>query len=84
MSFYSRANTCHFKQANRKEPFLVMQNEIAKYIWYKMQVHVYTDRNLTNHLLNGWSEEKLIQGKIKTLTGRTITVSVHYAKLHRI
>jgi hypothetical protein len=42
----------------------------------RMQVHIFTDRNLTTHLLNGWSIDKLIQGKIKTISGRTFTIKV--------
>ncbi len=39
-----------------------------------MKVQIFTDRNLFKNILNGWSEEKMIQGKIKTLTGRTFVV----------
>eukprot|EP00026_Physarum_polycephalum_P018046 Phypoly_transcript_19483.p1 GENE.Phypoly_transcript_19483~~Phypoly_transcript_19483.p1 ORF type:complete len:218 (+),score=58.17 Phypoly_transcript_19483:88-654(+) len=39
-----------------------------------MRVNIYTDKNLMAYLAKGWSEDKLVQGKIKTLTGRTMFV----------
>lgn len=36
-----------------------------------MRVNIYTDKNLMSYLAKGWSEDKLVQGKIKTLTGKT-------------
>lgn len=39
-----------------------------------MKINVYTDKNLLAYLAKGWSEDKLISGKIKTLTGRTISI----------
>ncbi len=35
-----------------------------------MKLNIYTDKNLGKYLLQGWNEEKLISGKIKTLTGK--------------
>ena len=40
------------------------------------QINIFTDKNLWKNLLNGWSEEKLIEGKIKTLTSRTFPLQV--------
>eukprot|EP01115_Flamella_aegyptia_P009333 TRINITY_DN3973_c0_g2_i1.p2 TRINITY_DN3973_c0_g2~~TRINITY_DN3973_c0_g2_i1.p2 ORF type:complete len:66 (-),score=3.89 TRINITY_DN3973_c0_g2_i1:282-479(-) len=45
-----------------------------------MKVTIFTDRNLSRHLLNGWSADKLIEGKVKTLTGRTFSVEVESEK----
>ena len=39
-----------------------------------MKVNIYTDKNLMSYLAKGWSEDKLVEGKIKTLTGRTFSV----------
>jgi hypothetical protein len=39
-----------------------------------MKVNIYTDKNLMSYLAKGWSEDKLVAGKIKTLTGRTFSV----------
>jgi hypothetical protein len=42
-----------------------------------MRLFLFTDKNLYHHLLRGWSEEKLISGKIQTLTGRRIELHVN-------
>ena len=41
-----------------------------------MKINVFTDKNLYKTILNGWSEEKMLKGQIKTLTGRTFVVDV--------
>lgn len=39
-----------------------------------MKVNIFTDKNLYSYLIKGWSEEKLVSGQIKTLTGRTFSI----------
>ncbi len=40
-----------------------------------MIVNIFTDNNLYDYVTRGWSEEKLISGKIKTLSSRTFTIT---------
>jgi len=42
-----------------------------------IQVSVYTDKNLPVYLTRGWSEDAFIEGRVKTLTGRTFSVTVN-------
>lgn len=38
------------------------------------KLSIFYDKHLYRHLLHGWSEEKIIQGKIHTLTGKTFVL----------
>jgi len=40
-----------------------------------MKINIFTDKNLASYIVRGWSEDKLVSGKIKTLTGRTFPIS---------
>lgn len=42
----------------------------------KMKIKIFADNQLHQHIIRGWSIEKLISGQIKTLTGKTITLEV--------
>eukprot|EP01114_Cavostelium_apophysatum_P003628 TRINITY_DN1366_c0_g1_i2.p2 TRINITY_DN1366_c0_g1~~TRINITY_DN1366_c0_g1_i2.p2 ORF type:complete len:217 (-),score=33.78 TRINITY_DN1366_c0_g1_i2:1240-1890(-) len=37
-------------------------------------INIFYDKNLFQHLLLGWNENHLIEGKVRTLTGRTIVL----------
>jgi len=42
-----------------------------------MRILLFTDKNLSLYLAKGWSEEKLVTGKIKTLSSKTFSVELH-------
>lgn len=39
-----------------------------------MKIFLFTDQNLPKYLSSGWNEELFLQGKVSTLTGRTIEI----------